>query len=207
MFWAVSILVSTLAASADSPLVNVESVVPGIRVDMRYFSDRNFLGRRVSGYEANVCLLTKEAAKALAEVQSFAQPFGLSLLVFDCYRPQRAVNAFVAWVKAPGDQDMREYFFPDEEKAKLIEHGYIDARSGHSRGSTLDLTLVRSDANPSRLREERADCRRPKNIAETGQLDMGTAFDCFSELAHTANATLSPEARKNRLLLKSLMEK
>ncbi|MGZ3741853.1 MAG: M15 family metallopeptidase, partial [Bdellovibrionota bacterium] len=103
--------------------------------------------------------------------------------------------------------DMREYFFPDEEKAKLIEHGYIDARSGHSRGSTLDLTLVRSDANPSRLREERADCRRPKNIAETGQLDMGTAFDCFSELAHTANATLSPEARKNRLLLKSLMEK
>lgn len=204
MFW-LSKLISAVALAG--PLVDAAGIVPGLQVDARYYSDWNFLGHRVRGYEANRCLLTPEAAKALKEVQDYVKPFGLSLLAFDCYRPQRAVDDFVAWVKGPSGDGMKPYFFPAEDRARLIERGYIDAHSGHSRGSTIDLTLVSSDVPAGDHREERADCRSQKRVTQTGQLDMGTTFDCFSELAYTAEKTVSAEARRNRLLLKAAMEK
>jgi D-alanyl-D-alanine dipeptidase len=203
MFWANNFATLFLffapGESATAPLVEAT----GVQVDARYASEFNFLGRAVEGYKAPKCLLTKEAARALADAQKYVEPFGLSLRVFDCYRPQRSVTEFVNWVKAPGDEKMKAHFFPDEEKSQLIAHGYIDARSGHSRGSTLDLTLVKAGTPLSH--ESQGDCRHPQ--LPEGMLDMGTSFDCFSELAHTANEKVSAEARKNRLLLKAVMEK
>lgn len=209
MFWVNSLvpllLLTSPARAADAPLVDVTSVSPAIQVDMRYRSSFNFLGKPVNGYEAGKCLLTREAAAALAEAQEYIRPFGLTLLVLDCYRPQRAVSEFVDWVKRLGDETMKAHFFPDEEKRGLIRRGYIDGHSGHSRGSTVDLTLA--VAGKAAGRERPGDCRHPEGLEESGQLDMGTGFDCFSDLAHTANGKVGKEARRNRLLLRAVMEK
>lgn len=199
-----------LAVSPAIPegFVNILEVIPKARIEMRYFSDWNFLGRVVPGYEANKCYVTVQTAKALAGVQADAEAKGYSLLFLDCYRPQRAVTEFVRWVGDREDQKMKNLFYPDEDKTRLIERGYIDARSGHSRGSTVDLTLIRNEAlSRADFRETALDCRRHSGLTVTGQLDMGTAYDCFSELAHTDNPALPPEVLANRRLLREMMEK
>src|SRR4051812_17923057 len=127
MFW----LSSALALAAAPLLVDITTVAPSVQVDARYFSDFNFLGHRVRGYEAGKCLLTPEAATALAAAEKSAGELGFKLLIFDCYRPQRAVNEFVEWVKGKPADSMKAHFFPDEDRTKLIAHGYIDAHSGH----------------------------------------------------------------------------
>ncbi len=188
--------------------IDIKSVSPEVKVEARYITDWNFIGRPIDGYRANRCYLTEKAAKALAQVQKEVAKAGFSLLIFDCYRPQRAVNQFVAWTKDAADAKMKSVFYPDEAKERLIQRGYIDSKSGHSRGSTVDLTLVRTSAeNKGSFRESVADCRKTSGIEATGQVDMGTTFDCFSELAHTANPAISDEAKKRRELLKTAMEK
>ena len=212
---AAALIFSVPAHSAESlstGLVDVQSINPDIRVEARYATEWNFVGRPIEGYRAGRCYLTKKAANALSKVQKEVAKQKLSLLVFDCYRPQRAVTQFVSWTKDPTDGKMKSFFYPDEPKDQLIARGYIDAKSGHSRGSTVDLTLVKTSMKHDsskilQYRESGTDCRRPVGIEKTGQLDMGTAYDCFSEVAHTANPTVSAEARKNRELLKAAMER
>ncbi|HPI40203.1 MAG TPA: M15 family metallopeptidase, partial [Pseudobdellovibrionaceae bacterium] len=121
-------------------LIDLKSINSNIFVESSYAGDWNFIGKPVDGYRANKCYLTVKAAKALSEVQNEVSKLGYSLLVFDCYRPQRAVNQFVSWTKEASDTKMKATFYPDETKKDLIKRGYIDARSGHSRGSTVDLT-------------------------------------------------------------------
>jgi D-alanyl-D-alanine dipeptidase len=191
--------------------VDVAAVAPDIVVDIRYAGPHNFVGRAVHGYGAARCLLTKQAAGALAEVQRDVAAFGLGLKVYDCYRPQRAVDDFVAWSRAPGLATNPEHH-PVVPKAQLFARGYIAAKSGHSRGSTVDVTLVpqaplRSASTPPR------DCRSidgdgvvATTQAPDGSVNMGTTFDCFDERSHVTAAT-SAEARRNRLLLKLAMEK
>jgi D-alanyl-D-alanine dipeptidase len=120
------------------------------------------------------------------------------------------VDQFAAWTKDAANSKMKSIYYPEEAKATLFERGYIDAKSGHSRGSTVDLTLIRknekSDA-PLAYKENITDCRKTNGIEKTGQLDMGTTFDCFSELANTANPGVSKEALANREILKAAMEK
>lgn len=215
-----SIAFSVSQAQVPEEFVDVADVNGNIRVEMRYFSEWNFTGRLVPGYESNRCLLVKEAAQALSKVQERLEKTGHGLLVFDCYRPQKAVKSFVDWTKSRDDQKMKESFFPDEPKTKLVARGYIDSLSGHSRGGTVDLTIVKTSAIPIAggasapsaaeklvFQESVGDCRTPKNIEATGQLDMGTNYDCFSELAQTGSAKISKEAQANRRLLKSAMEK
>jgi len=185
--------------------VDVRTLNPNIHVDSRYASDWNFIGRPIDGYRAGRCYLTEKAAKALSEVAKDVSKEGYELLAFDCYRPQRAVNEFVKWVSAPGDEKMKAVFYPGEEKHELINRGYIDAKSGHSRGSTIDLTLVRKSWKPGR--EKVSDCRKSTAVKLVFQLDMGTTFDCFSERAYTADQQQSVEALKNRALLKQVMER
>ena len=174
------------AFSAPVVLVDAAEAVPGLRTHLRYAGSQNFLGRPVTGYEAPRCLLTVQAAEALGSAQALAAAEGLGLLMYDCYRPQRAVDDFVAWVGSSEPEPTKATYYPEVARPTLIERGYIADRSGHSRASTVDLTLV---------------------DASTGEpLEMGTPWDFFDERSHTDNPSVSSVARANRQLLKGFME-
>ena len=185
---------AALALSANAlsePLVDMEPLLPNAIFDIRYQSSYNFVGAPIDGYNAPKCLLTEAAADALKAVQLEAQQQGLVLKIFDCYRPQQAVDHFVRWARDRTDVKMKHMFYPDVDKADLFRKGYIAKQSGHSRGSTVDLTLV--SLTP--------------NFGGIGELDMGTDYDYFDPSSHTDSAAVSDEIRNNRQLLKDLMER
>ena len=159
---------------------------PELVVDPRYAGSHNFVGRPIDGYEAPHCLLTRPAAEALAQVAQDLAPRGLVIKVFDCYRPTRAVANFVRWARDLGDTVGKREFYPEVDKRMLFRDGYISSRSGHSRGSTVDLTLARSDGS---------------------ELDMGTPFDFFSPRSWPAAANVSAEAKENRALIAAAMRR
>lgn len=169
----------------SNELVDFNNKAKGVTFDIRYYGSYNFVGRRIKGYNSPKCLLTSKASDALAKVQNDIIPFGLSLKVYDCYRPQKAVNDFVAWAKDLSDTKMKREFYPNEDKKELFKKGYIASRSAHSRGSTVDLTLV----------------------SASGDLDMGSKFDYFGASSNTTNPNMSEVQKRNRLLLKTVMEK
>ena len=175
------------AGSRPDGFVDAAAVVPGLVVDMRYAGDHNFVGRRIDGYETPRCILTREAAEALAGAQSELEKFGLGLEVYDCYRPARAVADFVRWAREPSQPGAKSEFYPDVEKSRLFEKGYIAEKSGHSRGSTVDLTLA--------------------SLPDRTELPMGTSFDLFSERSHPDSPDEPPQVRANRLLLSSVMRR
>jgi D-alanyl-D-alanine dipeptidase len=191
--------------------IDIQKVIPEIVLDIRYYGPHNFLGEGVDGYMAPKCFLTKEAAEALAKVQKDLEPYSLSLKIYDCYRPQRAVNHFVRWATEIENTKTKKEFYPTIDKRNLFKDGYIDSKSGHSRGSTLDLTIVPSPA-PAQPQyspgQELHECYLPaaKRFGDNS-IDMGTGFDCFDELSHTANINIGHQQKINRLLLKSIMEK
>jgi D-alanyl-D-alanine dipeptidase len=204
-------LIVTAVAAAPAKLpagfVDLATVAPNVALDLLYAGSRNFVGRPVRGYGAARCLLTKQAAAALAEVQRDLAASGLGLLVYDCYRPQRAVDDFVAWARAPGGAATVPAYNPVVPRAELLDRGYIAARSGHSRGSAVDVTLVPSGPR-KRFTAEARDCRAIAGpLAPDGSLNMGTTFDCFDPRSHGDDAQASPEARRNRLRLRQAMEK
>jgi len=202
--------------------VDVADVAPGVVVEMRYAGSDNFMGRPARGYGAARCLLTKPAARALAAVQREVAASGLALMVYDCYRPQRAVDDFVAWARDTSgavqtEQAMQALqaeqaendprFNPVVPRSQLFQRGYIASRSGHSRGSTVDLTLVPAGAR-QRAAAPRRDCRGLEGrLAPDGSLNMGTTFDCFDERSHATDAATSAEARGNRARLRAAMER
>ncbi len=184
---AAQVQVATADDAASAGMVDVRSLAPGIRTEMRYAGADNFTGAPVPGYEASRCLLLRPAAEALAEVQARLEGQGLSLLVYDCYRPVRSVQAFMRWVAAADDPALKARWYPRVDKAALVP-GYIADSSGHSRGATVDLTLARCvDAGPCRA------------------LDMGTPFDLFDPAAHT-DAPVAPAQRANRDRLRAAMQ-
>ena len=195
----------------NEAFVSITEVDPTIVVEARYYGAHNFIGRRITGYDAPKCVMTREAATALAKVQADLRAFGLGIKTYDCYRPQRAVNDFVAWARDTLDNRMKAEFYPEVDKRNLFRDGYIAERSGHSRGSTIDLTIIPLPAPAqAEYREgmQLVDCRRPSGERfRDNSLDMGTGYDCFDPLSHTANPSISAEARRNRLLLKAVMEK
>ena len=194
---------------ASGPLVSVSDVDSTIIVEARYFGRHNFIGRPITGYEAPKCLLTPAAARALAAVQEDVRGYGLSLKTYDCYRPQRAVDDFVRWARATSDTAMKAEFYPAVDKQNLFRDGYIAERSGHSRGSTVDLTLVPvpvPEQPEYRPGDALRDCRSPARYADN-TLDMGTGYDCFDPLSHTANPAVGSMAARNRLLLRLAMER
>jgi len=195
---------SGVAAPAPG-FVDLAEVAPAIAIDMRYAGALNFVGRPVRGYAAPRCLLSRPAAQALAQVQSDLAHQGLGLLVYDCYRPQRAVDDFVAWARDASDESARIRHYPAVPRSQLFQRGYIAEHSGHSRGSTVDLTLISlASPRPHEPEPEPDDCRQGSEAGE-GSLDMGTAFDCFDERAHTDHPGLSRRARRHRDLLRRAM--
>jgi len=168
-----------------SDFVLLSEAVPDAILEIRYYSTYNFVGDRIDGYEEPVALLTKEAAAALKEVSDELMAKGYRLKIYDAYRPQEAVTNFVEWAKDTGDIRMKEYFYPDLEKDVLFPQGYIAEHSGHSRGSTVDLTLF--------------DMRTEKEV------DMGGTFDFFGELSHPDYTGITEEQYANRMILREAM--
>jgi len=167
--------------------VYVDEVIPSARFDIRYYGENNFVGRRINGYKAPFAILTKEAAEALKRVSDDLAEQGYGLLIFDGYRPQKAVDDFVAWSRDPSDAKMKGQFYPEVDKSRLFELGYIASKSGHTRGSTVDLTLVRLDTGE--------------------EADMGGPFDFFGPLSHHGTDLVTEEQTANRNILKEAMEK
>lgn len=178
------------SVSADDPsgFVILSEVVPDIIQEIRYYSTYNFVGDRIDGYEKPRALMTIEAAQALKKVSDDVINQGYRLKIFDAYRPQMAVDHFVRWAENISDTRMKKYFYPQVDKSRLFIEGYIDAKSGHSRGSTVDLTLF--DMNTGK------------------ELDMGGTFDYFGELSHPDyKGELTAQQLKNRQILRDAMIK
>ncbi|MDK1474779.1 M15 family metallopeptidase [Streptomyces sp. 549] len=192
---------------APAAFTALAEVAPSILSDMRYATARNFTGAPVVGYRDPVCLLTRDAARALRRAQARLLRTGHSLLVYDCYRPQRAVDHFVAWAADQRDQRTKAEFYPRVDKSALIAEGYVAERSGHSRGSTVDVTLVRWAAPLSHLGAGAGGCAGPGSGVALGcPVDMGTPYDFFDPLSHTLDPRIGGEQRANRLLLRRALE-
>ena len=168
-----------------SDFVLLSEAVPDAILEIRYYSTYNFVGDRIDGYEEPTALLTKEAAAALKEVSDDVIAQGYRLKIYDAYRPQKAVDHFMRWAEDFEDARMKEYFYPNLEKDQLFPLGYIDAHSGHSRGSTVDLTLF--------------DMKTEKEV------DMGGTFDWFGELSHPDYTDITQEQYDNRMILREAM--
>jgi zinc D-Ala-D-Ala dipeptidase len=198
--------------SQDIPdgFVEIREVIPDVILDLRYLTNHNFLGVPVDGYQTEKCYITKTAADSLAKVQDELRKFNLTLKIYDAYRPQRAVDHFVRWANDLSDTLTKKEFYPTIDKSRLFIDGYIAEKSGHSRGSTVDLTIVPMPIPFQPEFEIDNQCECFKSIEQRfkdNSIDMGTGFDCFDSLSHTENNELTPQQRVNRLLLKSIMDK
>ena len=166
--------------------IRLSDAIPGLVLDVRYSGAENFVGAPVDGYEAPAALLTQPAADALRQVQASLRARGFALKVFDAYRPQTAVDHFVRWAADPADARTKAKYYPDVPKSELFARGYIADASGHSRGSTVDLTVVR--------------------LSDGAELDMGTPFDFFGPESAVAYDNLTATQRANRRLLADAMQ-
>jgi D-alanyl-D-alanine dipeptidase len=175
------------AAQLPKEFVYVKDVVPSIKVELRYFSNNNFLGVAVDSYKKDVAILTIKAANALKQIQEELKQHNLSIMIYDSYRPQTAVNHFVRWAKNLSDTINKESYYPNVMKQHLFKEGYIASKSGHSRGSTLDITLV--------------------DLNTCEPIDMGSPYDYFGPESWVANNNLTVQQRASRMLLQTIMLK
>jgi len=169
----------------EKGFVYLSDINSSIIVDLKYYSSNNFTGKFVEGYNSNKAILTKEAAVALSNVQDDLNKIGYSLILYDAYRPQSAVDFFVKWSLNINDTIYKNTYYPNIKKSELFKLGYIAYKSGHSRGSTVDVSLV--------------------EIESKKEIDMGTIFDYFGVESHTFFNNLSKKQKLNRLLLYEAM--
>ena len=169
----------------EAGFVYLKDIDDSIVVNLKYYSSENFTGQFVDGYHSNNAILTKESALALSNAQDDFNKLGYSLILYDAYRPQRAVNFFVQWSKNLNDTINKRVYYPNIKKSELFELGYIAYKSGHSRGSTVDVSLV--------------------EISTNKVLDMGTIFDYFGVESHTFFDDISEKQKSNRLILYEIM--
>ncbi|MCL2065292.1 MAG: M15 family metallopeptidase [Candidatus Cloacimonetes bacterium] len=167
--------------------VYVTDIVPDVILEIRYFSTYNFIGSRIDGYLSPIAIISHEAALALKQANDELRELGYALKVFDAFRPQTAVNHFVRWAIDENDIKTKAFFYPDIDKSRLFPEGYIAERSGHSRGSTIDLTLI--------------------DMKSGKELDMGSPFDFFGLESHHDTTLITEEQTQNRLILKNAMIK
>jgi len=172
-------------SSDKSDFVVLTDVVPDVILEIRYYSTYNFVGSRIDGYEEPIALITKEAAAALKKVSDYVMKRGYRLKIYDVYRPQIAVDHFARWARIYNDTLTKQSFYPEKDKRVLFKEGYISHHSGHTRGSTVDLTLV--------------DAKTGKDV------DMGGPFDYFSELSHPSYPNITEQQKKNRMILRDAM--
>lgn len=173
------------AQKLPNGFVYLEDVDASIQKELRYLSNNNFIGSKIDGYKNNCVIITEQAAHQLKKVQAQLLKEGLSLKVFDAYRPQDAVNHFVKWAKVLSDTLMKQDYYPKVPKSQLFNQGYIASKSGHTRGSTIDLTIV--------------------DVKTGKELDMGSPYDFFGVQSHPFHSDLSKEQKENRMLLRKMM--
>lgn len=188
------ILLTAYFSNAQSQKSNIpkgftylHEVIPNVVYDIRYYGTYNFIGSPIDGYERPTAILSIRAAQALLKIQKELNSRDLGLKIFDAYRPQRAVNHFIKWARVLNDTIAKREFYPLVEKKDLFKKGYIATRSGHSRGSTVDLTII--------------------VLKTKKEIDMGSPFDFFGEKSHHNSVNITNEQKKNRQALKSVMEK
>lgn len=183
------VITSTTLSSQDQNLhkgfVYLSDVDETIQSEMRYISQNNFIGKPIDGYKKAKIIVSKPTAIALKRVQQELLKFNLSLKIFDAYRPQQAVNHFVRWAKVLNDTLMKSQYYPKVPKNQLFKLGYIASKSGHTRGSTVDLTIV--------------------DITSGKELDMGSPYDFFGNKSHVLYKNITTKQKANRLLLRNLM--
>lgn len=181
------VIMGVSMAKIPDGFISLNDVCPSMKIQMSYSTTENFTGEIVAGYKAQKAFLAKGPAEALCLVQAEAQKRGLSLKIYDSYRPVKAVAFFQTWAKRPEtNPHIKELYYPGFTRQQLFEQGYIAKQSSHSRGSAVDLTLI---------------------VSETGRaLDMGSAFDFFDDLSNTESPRVTEEQMKNRMILKELME-
>ena len=176
----------TAKGQIPSSFVYIKSVIPSAVVDLKYFSKNNFAGEKINGYHVNKAIITKEAALALKNVQEDLNHFGYGIKIFDSYRPQMAVDHFGKWARS-SNRKMKQIHYPNVKKRNLFKEGYLASKSGHSRGSTVDLTIIDKS---------------------TGiELDMGTIYDFFGKESWVEHKGLNANQKQNRFLLQSVMKK
>ena len=192
LFFIVLILFSFIQITCASQIsydksgfVPIYTVIDDAAYDIRYYSSNNFTGNKINGYKAPVAYMTKEGARALAIASEDLRKQGYRLLIWDSYRPQKAVDNFVEWINNPDDEGDKS-FYPELKKSDLLKGQYIMSKSGHTRGSTVDLTLIKKDGS---------------------FVDMGGTFDLFSEISHPDYKKLTREQKKNRKILHNAMIK
>ncbi len=166
-----------------SDFIPIYTVIDDAAYDIRYYSSNNFTGNKINGYKAPIAYMTKDGAKALVIAADNLRKQGYRLLIWDTYRPQKAVDNFVEWINDPNNKGDKS-FYPSLEKSDLLEGQYIMSKSGHTRGSTVDLTLIKKDGS---------------------FVDMGGTFDLFSEISHPDYKKLTREQKKNRKILHDAM--
>lgn len=167
--------------------VKIHEVIPNVVYDIRYFSSDNFVGARIDGYLAPIAFITKEASARLKQVQTELNNEGLGLKIFDAYRPQKGVDHFVRWGAVPSDTISKAKYYPNINKANVFDLGYVATKSGHSRGSTIDLTIV--------------------NLDTKQELDMGSPWDFFGEISHHDSPLVNEQQTTNRNKLRTIMLK
>lgn len=189
--------------------VYLHEIDPTILVSLRYNSNENFVGKPVNGYKKSVVILTKQAAQALKKVQEEFKKDGYSLVVYDAYRPQQAVNNFMRWSEDIEDQIKKSQYYPRVNKADVFELGYVSKRSGHSRGSTIDLTIIEVDQKLHAIKEKKRKLLDGYTIKflDDGTVDMGSSFDLFDIASHYENNLIEEKFKKLRTYLKKVMEK
>ena len=186
LLFSVFLIFVNLKAQLPNNFVYLDEIIKDVVINLKYLSNDNFIGSPINGYINNRIIITKEAASALKHVQEDLSHFGYGLKVFDAYRPQKAVDHFVKWSKN-NNKKMKSTHYPNVKKKRLFKEGYIASKSGHSRGSTIDLTII--------------------DLKNNKELDMGTIYDFFGKESWVDYSNLSSKQRANRLLLQSLMKK
>ena len=182
-----SIFFFSFSYSSQLPqgFVYIIDLVPNIKIDLKYYTNDNFVGERINGYNAPVAISTKETAMALKEIQKDLKHFNYGLKIFDCYRPQQAVDHFVRWSNN-NNRKMKYSHYPNVKKINLFKEGYIASKSGHTRGSTVDLTIIDLDSGK--------------------ELDMGTIYDYFGKESWIEYTGLTFHQKQNHTIKNSLME-
>ena len=178
---------SSFSQKMAEGFVYLSDVEATIKSEIRYFSKNNFIGTPIDGYKNNCVIISKEAANALKKVQEILLKKGLSLKIYDAYRPQQAVDHFVKWAKVLSDTLMKKEYYPKVPKSQLFNLGFIASKSGHTRGSTADLTIV--------------------DVKTGEELDMGFPYDFFGDESHPFYTKINAEQQENRLLLRKIMLK
>jgi D-alanyl-D-alanine dipeptidase len=203
-------LIMSTAETLPTGFVYLHDIIPDIQVSLRYASEENFLGSIVDGYLANVSIVTEPAGLALKQAQELAKAKGYELVIYDSYRPQKGVDHFVRWSEDPNDlQRKKDLYYPRTNKEEAFDLGYIARKSGHTRGSTIDLTIIpigKRVLNPLTPKKRILNDNSMILFLDDGTVDMGSSFDLMDEASYTNSTLINEDHQQMRMMFKDIME-